>query len=92
MNWQQKLMALKALTSTHLEMREPGNWFVAAYARSIEEKSTLVGRYGNGKTPAEAVNQDFDKMTAANVVVVVESGVAPKRRVRWNGFMWEDAR
>lgn len=86
MDWQQKLHALKAITSTHLEMREPDDWYVRAHARSIEDGTMLRGAYGDGATPQAAVESDWAQMTALGVVVVLKDN----RRVRWNGFMWED--
>src|SRR3990167_1741808 len=35
--WEQKLAALKSLTETHLKMREPGNWYVSAHAREVQD-------------------------------------------------------
>ena len=90
MNWEQKLMALKALCDTHLCMRKPGDWYVSAYGRDVVESEgcILAGSYGNGRTPQEAVESDWS--------VIAEPGhalkITGKGYMRWNGFMWETLR
>lgn len=89
MTWEQKLMALKALTTTEVKMREPGNWYVSAHARAIKSGELARSEYGNGKTPEEAVNDDWSKIAQDHPEVILTGG--PVRRVvRWNGYMWED--
>ena len=91
MTWEQKLAALKSLTETHLKMREPGNWYVSAHAREVQDGCVLSSSYGNGATPEEAVEDDFRKMTAVKYpkAIVVNYRGTREKRVRWNGFMWE---
>lgn len=84
MTWEQKLTALQALTATHLEMRKPGDWYVSAYSREIVRGSLLVRDYGNGTSPEESVNDDWDRITSHGEYIRVPSG-----SFRWNGFMWE---
>ncbi len=93
MTWQQKLAALKALTSTHLEMRSPGDWYVAAYSREVSVGCMLKGRYGNGETPEAAVDDDWRQIAENPEGKIVINAMSPEKRreVRWNGFMWEDA-
>lgn len=85
MTTDEKLMALKALTPTHLEMRAPGDWYVRAYAREVEERSMLAGRYGNGATPHDAIEDDWRQIATGEIIRTNGKG-----RVRWNGYMWED--
>ena len=89
MTWEQRLEALSNLTPTHLEMRRPGNWYVEAHDRWMPDgKGLLVGAYGNGRTPEEAVLDDW-KLIASGETIAINNGA---KRVRWNGFMWEDAK
>jgi hypothetical protein len=93
MTWEEKLMALKALCPTHLEMRAPGNWYVSAHGRETQRPGDdiLVGAYGNGKTPEAAVEDDWRQVTARECYVVLNAMVPERRRrIRWNGFMWEE--
>lgn len=87
MDWQQKLMALKALCETHLCMREPGNWYVQSIGRSVIEREGRieVGSCGNGATPEAAVNNDWDKVAKPGYALRITG----KGYMRWNGFMWE---
>jgi len=91
MTWEEKLAALKALANTHLEMRAPGDWYVSAYAREVGGNGMLEGRYGNGRTPQEAVEDDWEKMTAklpADRYIVVYASGEDRQQYRWNGYMW----
>lgn len=91
LDWEEKLSALQALTDTCLRMRSPGDWYVMAHGRCIGGDGFLRGSYGNGKTPQEAVEDDWRQMTThpLSSYIVVGSG-EKERRVRWNGFMWVD--
>lgn len=93
MTWEQKLAALQALAECHLCMRKPGDWYVS-HRVDVGGEGFLRGSYGNGKTPEEAVNDHWEIYTAqlkpGNVVVAYGNSDREKR-VRWNGFMWQDA-
>lgn len=92
MTWEEKLAALKALTPTHLEMRKPGDWYVAACSREtkVPGHCMLSGTYGNGKTPQEAVEDDWAQITAPGHDVIIDAmDPAVRRKARWNGSMWE---
>jgi len=82
------LSALKALTPTHIEMRKPGDWYVSAYARTVRDGNLLRGAYGEGRSPDEAVINDWKEISKAACVRI--GGDGAERTVRWNGFMWED--
>jgi hypothetical protein len=91
MTWEQKLAALQAIAPTTLNMRKPGDWYVSAQGRDVGGDGLLTASYGNGKTPQEAVEDDwrqvaelpFDKY----VVVFVRN---TRKHLRWNGYMWSD--
>lgn len=86
MNYEQKLHALKKLNfSTHLEMREPGNWYVSAGMELADGEHCLRGAYGNGSSPEEAVNAHWEIYGSGQPLKCRESWW------RWNGFMWEES-
>lgn len=93
LTWEQKLHALQALCETSLRMRAPGNWYVNAIGRSMTKlDGFLVGKYGNGKTPQEAIEDDWRQIALAGpewlVIVDKHDG---QRAFQWNGWMWDDA-
>lgn len=98
MNWEQKLNAMIALcgwSAVSLKMREPGNWYVEVIGRNIGGGGFLRGEYGEGRTPQEAVEDDWrrlvDELPEDRVIVVSRrSTEETERRVRWNGYMWAD--
>lgn len=89
MTWQQMLMAIQALGETSLKMRKPGDWYVSAHT-SIANAGLLEGRYGNGSTPEEAVEDHWERITnlAPHEYVVTSRG-GERLNVKWTGFMWE---
>lgn len=90
MTWEQKLAALNSITATRVLMREPGNWYVEAYARMLPDGAHMFrGAYGEGKTPQEAVENDWDQISASPSVYISPNS-EEERRVRWNGYMWEE--
>lgn len=92
MTWEQKLAALQAITETCLCMRKPGDWYVSATARGVGGDGLNRGAYGNGKTPEEAVHDDWRQIAEFlpfDRYIIVERAGA-RRQVRWNGFMWAD--
>lgn len=72
------------------------NWYVSSTLEVIEKghEGVLAGRYGNGKTPKEAVENHWEKIVVSpkvKCIVVDAMGTRRGRReVRWNGFMWQD--
>jgi len=88
MTWEQKLQALDALTGCALRMRKPGDWYVD---QSVEIKrgSVLVGEYGGGATPEEAVNDHWAKLAESGERLVTRAMCNDRKEARWNGFMWE---
>jgi hypothetical protein len=49
MTWEQKLLAMQALTEVSLKMRKPGDWYVDARGRRVKAGVMSHGIYGNGK-------------------------------------------
>lgn len=89
MTWEQKLQAMTSLVgffNISLRMRHPGNWYVAVTGRHVKSGCVEYGRYGNGKTPQEAVENDWLLYTNLKGTEVI--GVNDKC-FKWNGFMWE---
>ncbi len=92
LSWEEKLAAFQALSEHSLRMRAPGNWYVSAdiMLKEARDSGVVVGTYGNGVTPANAVHDHWNKYVAEipdDGYVWVPRG---ERRVRWNGFMWAD--
>ena len=77
MNWEQKLEALNALAECSLKMRDPGNWYVS---QSVEVKvgAMLVGRYGNGESPQEAVEDNWRQLTELNPGCLLYTSPSPR--------------
>lgn len=96
MNWEQKLQAMKALCgdfSVCLMMRCPGNWYVSARGRECYDGVILRGNYGNGRTPAEAVENDWRECVEelpSDQCLMINYKQPNQRKVRWNGYMWAD--
>lgn len=92
MTWEQKLAALNSVARHALLMRAPGDWYVNAPIE-IGGRSVLVGAFGNGKSPQDAVEDHWrqlvDDMEQNGDYLVCRDGQHVKV-VRWNGFMWED--
>lgn len=91
MTYEQKLSALQAIAECQLCMRKPGDWYVSHRAE-IKNGSMLEGRYGNGKTPEEAVENHWMKLTTLkpDERVVTNAMNDRRRELVWNGFMWEE--
>lgn len=93
MNYEQMLHALKALGETSLKMREPGNWYLSQSGVEVSSGCMLESRYGNGKTPEEAVVDHWKRLTELGpreVIVLNATDYARRKAVVWNGFMWEE--
>lgn len=94
MDWEQKLQALNAVAECHLIMRKPGDWYVSQSV-DVKNGSVLEGRYGNGSTPEEAVNEHWQELTELDrgqyIVgrTYLDGEVTKRMAVRWNGFMWD---
>ena len=93
MAWEEKLAAFKALGDVHLEMRAPGDWYVADNIE-IADNGLLIGEFGNGETPQKAVEDHWQKLVVdlAPTMHLYARVRCTYRRVRWNGFMWADVK
>lgn len=94
MTWEEKLAAMMALVgpfTVSLRMRTPGTWYVHAKGRDIGNGVVLMGKYGDGKTPEEAVNADWGIYTNLKTGerVVIDGMTGKRRAATWNGYMWE---
>lgn len=91
MTWEQKLAALNALCEHTLKMRSPGDWYVCAPIE-IVDKNVLIGSFGNGSHPEEAVRNHWEIYTSKleSHQYIVARKYDKSVYVRWNGFMWED--
>jgi hypothetical protein len=90
MDWQQKFDAIQAFAGTYntaLHMRAPGNWYVHS-GMSIGGDGMLAGKYGNGGTPEEAVNEHWEIYT--NLPPDRYAVNRENKRARWNGYMWRE--
>lgn len=99
MNWEQKLLALQAIAfalGCSLKMRSPGDWYVSLDGIDIKKGNMLIGAYGNGSNPEEAVNATWDRyvtnISAEECVAIttLTNDGRKRRYVRWNGYMWCD--
>lgn len=96
LTWEQKLAAFQAISDHSLRMRKPGDWYVDATRLEIKESpdsSVLVGTYGNGATPAAAVEDHWRKYVtdlAPGAYIVANAFREDRKHYRWNGFMWAE--
>lgn len=91
MTWEQKLQALCAFAECHLIMRKPGDWYVSQSVE-VKDNGVLIGSFGNGADPEEAVLDHWDTLTeklAPHQYLVTRAMSGNRKAVRWNGFMWE---
>ena len=93
MTWEQKLAALNAIADHALIMRSPGDWYVSARIE-IGGRGLLVGAFGNGKSPQDAVEDHWRQLVDEideNGDYLIGGNPGHTKVVRWNGFMWADA-
>lgn len=101
MTWQLKAEAFAALTELRIKFRPIETRFYGAEPWYVEQDidirdvRTLIGAYGNGISPIDAINDHWSCLVTnlkAPLCLLVRSRdeSKPKRYVRWNGFMWAD--
>ena len=94
LDYQDKLVALAALgIDICLRMRAPNDWYVSCSGVETQERGSgvLVGSYGNGRTPQEAILDHWrvlvDDLPKDSYLVLGAHGKA-RREVRWDGAHW----
>ncbi len=93
MTWEQKLQACQALCEHTLRMRKPGDWYVDGSV-DVKRRSCLEARFGNGRTPEEAVEDHWKQLTELEPgqYLVIKAYGEDRQAVEWNGFMWTTVR
>lgn len=89
LDYEQKLQALNAIAECSVKMRKPGDWYVCQGVE-IKRGGCLVGEYGNGRTPIEAILNHWKTLTeipSDEYLVIYKSGT--RRAFKWIGFMWD---
>lgn len=92
MDWQQKAAALDALAEIELRIRKPGDWYVFQDV-NVKDECILIGSYGNGSTPEEAIEDHWRILTEETKFpkyLIANAGKPTRRAVHWNGFMWSE--
>jgi hypothetical protein len=76
-----------------VKFRKPGDWYVNQDVE-VKDGGILIGTYGNGATPEEAIEDHWRVLTEIprGHYLVVRAFDNLRRAVRWNGFMWEDVK
>lgn len=93
MSWEQKLAALSALAECNLKMLKPGQWIVH---QSVEVGGDgfLRSICGRGLSPEHAVEDHWSQATniPSDRYLAIGGHAETRKQVRWNGFMWADAK
>ena len=90
MSYQEKAGALNALSPIAINCRGPNNWYVSQSVE-VADGRFLVGEYGNGRTPQDAVEDHWRVLVEdlkPDKYLVVGASTDKRRAARWNGFMW----
>lgn len=93
MTWEQKFAAILALApDACLRMRCSGDWYVSNGHIEIKDGCGLVSPTERGRTPEDAVEQHWGRLTnlPSDQCLVLDAYNDKRRQVRWNGFMWAD--
>lgn len=69
-----------------VKMRAPGDWYVNSNMEHAHGQSMLIGNYGNGFTPALAVEAHWKQYADGTPFKCGDDWF------RWNGFMWEPSK
>lgn len=95
MTVQQKFQAIQALDrDVSLRLSDEGRWYVSGH---IDQSDGRVR--GGGPvwcdTPEKAIHEwwahNAENLAAEKHLVVYRGPNRPELRVRWNGYMWEEA-
>lgn len=94
MTWEQKLDALIALARIEVIPRSSGDWYVSQGTEiSSDDSCVLAGKYGNGKTPIEAIENHWKEMVERlekGQYIVTQANTEDRKHFVWNGFMWAE--
>lgn len=97
MTWEQKIVALSALTSgahgVTLWLKAPGSWIANATNVRVGNGATIGTRFGSGPTPEDAVENlwnEFTDLKEQEYIVLNDTDSAKRRHLKWNGFMWAE--
>lgn len=66
------------------------NWYVAASGREICDNGILKSNCGRGKTPEEAIENDWQIYTQPNLVIRIANPTP--EHYTWSGYMWKKLR
>jgi len=92
MNWQQKADALNSLAEIDIKIRKEKDWDVGQRTE-LGGDGVLLGSYGNGTTPEEAIENHWFKLVddIPPGKYIVTSAMNDKRQHwLWNGYMWRE--
>lgn len=90
MTTDEKFAAINALADANLCMRKPGDWYVSQSVE-IKDGGMLIGEYGNGSTPEDAIEDHWKILTGISHPkhLIANAGTERRKAARWNGFMWD---
>lgn len=89
---EQKLMAMKALTSVVVSWSEGIQQFVVSPDVEICDGHVLKGVAGYGELRVDAVDDAWEKLTniKPTETLVIDGWKPSRREYFWNGFMWKE--
>ncbi len=89
----QKFEILQQISPLSLRMRSVGSWYVDCPRRYIGGDGLMRGSFGNGKTPQEAIDDDFSQIVTYlpnDRYIMVEDNYGKRKNYRFNGYMWKE--
>ena len=93
MNWQEKADALDSLAEIDIKIRKVNDWYVSQRTE-IGGDGMLLGSYGNGTTPEEAIENHWFQLVddlPIDKYIVTAAMNNERKHWRWNGYMWREA-
>lgn len=91
----QKFEILQQISDLSLKMRSPGSWYVDCPKRYIGGDGFLRGAFGNGKTPQEAIENDFSQIVTYlpnDRYIVIDDSVGKRKNYKFNGYIWKEVK
>lgn len=94
LSWEEKfeiICSIMPAFNISLKMREPGNWYVCPHGRYIVGDGLQRGEYGNGTTPKEAIENDFNMIInlPSDRYVCVDAG-GKQKYYRLKKHFWKE--